>query len=96
MNWLSSIRTRYRQTQRLLAERALQQGKRRFVWVRGVLSHGGFGLVFVTISEFQRSRQVSPKSWDLGYVLFALMVCSVFGYWWANWKWKDYEQMRRR
>jgi drug/metabolite transporter (DMT)-like permease len=96
MRGFSAIRARYREGQRHLAQNALQQSKQRFVWIRGALSYGGFGLVFAIIFELRHSRQLSPTSWDLGYILFAMLVSSLFGYLWANWKWKDYERMSKR
>jgi hypothetical protein len=53
-------------------------------------------LLFAIIFELRHSRQLSPTSWDLGYILFALLVSSFLGYLWANWKWKDYERMSKR
>jgi hypothetical protein len=66
MGGFSAIRARYREGQRHLAQNALQQSKQPFVWIRGALSYGGFGLVFAIIFELRHRRQLSPTSWDLG------------------------------
>jgi predicted outer membrane lipoprotein len=98
MKSFSTIRARYREKQRLFAERALQQNKRRFVWIRGVLFWAAFGLVLAILTEFQQSaQQQTLLAWrNLTFLVGALLFCGFFGYLWANWKWKDYERFAKK
>jgi hypothetical protein len=95
MKRLSAIRARYRETQRLIAERVLQQNKRNFVWIRGVLFWASVGLVMGIVIEFQQRRQQqSLFDWEnLAFLLGLVLLCGLFGYLSANWKWKDYERI---
>jgi hypothetical protein len=93
MKWLSDLRASYRKTQRLLTEQALQQGKRRFVWIHGVLFWCGIGLVVALREELRGNGQPVPPGWNLLFILCALLLFGFFGYFRANWKWNDYEQM---
>lgn len=98
MKRLSAIRARYRETQRLIAERALQQNKRNYVWIRGVLSWAGFGLVMGIVIEFQQRGPQQPLlDWEnLAFLFGVVLLCGFFGYLSANWKWKDYERIIKK
>ena len=95
MKWLSDLRASYRKTQRLFAERALRQGKRRFVFVhmRGVLLQGC--LIFLVVMVPERWRDPSPWSMrlELAFAAIYLLLLGIYGYLSAGWKWKDYQRL---
>jgi uncharacterized membrane protein YgdD (TMEM256/DUF423 family) len=93
----SALWARYRERQRLFAEHALQQDKRRFIWVHGVSFWASFGLVLGIVIEFQQRNQQEPllARGNLAFLLGTLLFCGFFGYLWANWKWKDYERIAK-
>ena len=87
MKRFSAIHARYREGQRLLAERALQQGKKRFVWVHGVLGFGGLIFVVVTALEYKRYLHELLAGRNLEFLLFSIFLYGFIGYAWGNWKW---------
>ncbi|MGB9417283.1 MAG: hypothetical protein WCB58_13290 [Acidobacteriaceae bacterium] len=80
MKKFSAIYAGYRERQRLFAESALRQSKRRFVWVRGVLFWASFGLVMAILIEFQHRGESQPKFFNLTFLLSVLLLCGFFGY----------------
>ncbi len=61
-----------------------------------MLFWASFGLVMAILIEFQHRGEPQPKFFNLTFLLSVLLLCGFFGYLWANWKWKDYEQIAKR
>jgi hypothetical protein len=97
MKKLSALYTRYKETQRLLAEQALLRGKQRFVWFRGVLHFTILGLATAIIAMY---RQKGPRPlfdwWNLKLLLGVLLVSVLFGYLFGHWQWNDYKRVVKR
>lgn len=98
MKMFSAVRAYFKEGQHVLAEAAMRQGKRRFIWLSGVLLWTGFGFVMGIVIEFQQRGQRQPLfAWgNIAFLLGFVLFFSFFGYLSANWKWKDYERIVKR
>ena len=92
MDKLSEFFERYKTAQALMAELMYLKGRRRIVWLHGVLAFGGLLFVAMTALDRSRDRHQYAGWWEAAWLVLTAVAYGLVGYGYGVWRWRSIER----